>query len=93
MKFDFAVVIPMANESQDFYPFISSLTNVLDKLECGKVYFIVDKVSKDCTRELCNSLSAKDDRFFTIWAPENKNVVDAYLRGYKEAYINKHELN
>ncbi len=47
MKYDFAVVIPMANESEDFYPFVSSLTTELDKLECGKVYFVIDKASKE----------------------------------------------
>ena len=79
MKFDFAVVIPMANESEDFYLFVSSLTNVLDKLECGRVYFVIDKVSKDNTLQLCNNLSANDNRFITIWSPENKNIVDAYI--------------
>lgn len=92
MNIDFAVVIPMANESNDFSPFISSLTEVLNKLECGKVYFVVDKVSKDNTLELCEALSVKDNRFITIWAPENKNVVDAYIRGYQEALENKHEI-
>ena len=92
MQFDFAVVIPMANESEDFYPFISSLIYVLDKLDCGRVYFVIDKVSKDNTLELCNNLSANDNRFITVWSPENKNVVDAYLRGYKEALKNKHEF-
>ncbi len=92
MKLDFAVVIPMANESEDFHAFVSSLTNVLNKLKCGSVYFVVDKVSKDNTLELCNNHSANDNRFNTIWSPENKNVVDAYLRGYKEALMHKHEF-
>jgi dolichol-phosphate mannosyltransferase len=92
MKYNFAVVIPMANESEDFYPFTSSLKDALEKLECGKVYFIIDKVSKDNTLELCKSLSAQDNRFVTVWSPENKNVVDAYLSGYKEALKNKHEF-
>lgn len=92
MKFDFAVVIPMANEQEDFHPFVSSLIGILNMLECGKVYFIVDKVSKDNTLELCNSLSTTDNRFVTVWAPENKNVVDAYIKGYKEALKNKHEI-
>lgn len=91
MDFNFAVVIPMANESEDFDPFVSSLTKVLDKLGCGKVYFVVDNVSKDNTLELCKKLSSTDKRFVTIWSPENKNVVDAYIRGYKEAVLNKHE--
>lgn len=82
----------MANESKDFPPFISSLTDELNRLECGKVYFVIDKVSKDNTLELCNNLSTNDNRFITVWSPKNKNVVDAYIRGYKEALKNKHEF-
>lgn len=33
MKFDFAVVIPMANEQEDFHPFVASLADVLNLLE------------------------------------------------------------
>lgn len=89
---DFAIVVPMANEENDFFPFADELVKVLDRLESGKVYFIVDQVSKDRTLEICQNLSAKDSRFTTIWAPENKNVVDAYIRGYKEALQNGHDL-
>jgi dolichol-phosphate mannosyltransferase len=92
MKYNFGLVVPMANEQNDFHPFISSLKDILDKLNCGIVYFIVDKVSRDKTLELCNDLSRTDSRFITVWSPENKNVVDAYLRGYKEALSNKHDL-
>lgn len=92
MKFNFAVVIPMANESLDFEPFVCSLKEILNLLECGSVYFVIDKVSKDNTLELCNFLSSSDSRFITIWAPENKNVVDAYMRGYKEALKNNHKF-
>lgn len=92
MKFNFAVVIPMANEEKDFNLFISSLTQVLNMLQCGKVYFVVDKVSKDNTLELCRSLEETDNRFVTVWAPENKSVVDAYINGYKEALKNKHDI-
>lgn len=83
--YNFAVVIPMANEEPDFYPFVEALTQVLDFLQSGKVYFVVDKVSKDKTRDLCQAWSDKDSRFVTVWAPDNKNVVDAYMRGYREA--------
>jgi dolichol-phosphate mannosyltransferase len=90
MKIDFAVVVPMANESADFEPFISSLKRTLDKLQGGNIYFIIDNVSKDNTLELCNELALSDPRFHTVWAPENRNVVDAYLRGYSEALRNGH---
>ncbi|MES2372533.1 MAG: glycosyltransferase family 2 protein [Bacteroidota bacterium] len=89
---DYAVVIPMANEEADFEPLIFLLTETLDNYKTGTVYFVVDNVSKDNTLHLCTALSAKDSRFKTIWAPENKNVVDAYLRGYQEALKNNHEI-
>jgi dolichol-phosphate mannosyltransferase len=81
----------MANESNDFHAFISSLSKVLDTLETGKVYLVVDNASKDNTLELCTNLSATDKRFVTVWSPGNKNVVDAYLAGYKEAFRNAHK--
>lgn len=91
MNIDFGIVVPMANEEKDFEPFVSALTKVLNQFEHGTVYFVVDKVSKDRTLEICNQLSQKDKRFVTVWAPENRNVVDAYMRGYKEALKNNHE--
>lgn len=89
---DWALVIPMANEEAEFDMFVGALCTTLDRLESGKVYFVVDKASKDRTLELSQDLEKRDPRFKTVWAPENKNVVDAYLRGYREAYENGHEL-
>jgi len=80
-----AVVVPMANEEADFYPFINALQKALNDMPNGKVFFVVDNVSTDSTLTLCQEISKSDPRFKTIWAPENKNVVDAYIRGYKEA--------
>jgi dolichol-phosphate mannosyltransferase len=89
---NWAIIIPMANEEPDFVPFVKELTTVLDRLKSGHVYFVVDNASKDRTLELCNSLSASDKRYTTVFAPDNRNVVDAYLRGYKEAYKNGHDI-
>ena len=89
---DWAVIIPMANEAPDFEAFMGVLRPVLDRLGSGKVYFIVDNASKDNTRELCEAVSAQDGRFVTVWAPENRNVVDAYLRGFRVAYDAGHEI-
>lgn len=82
---NFAVVLPLANEEKEFQLFIDAISKVLDRLESGKVFMVIDNVSKDRTLELCNELSSLDERFVTVWAPENRNVVDAYLRGYREA--------
>ncbi|MCX6290354.1 MAG: glycosyltransferase family 2 protein [Bacteroidetes bacterium] len=84
--YNFAIIVPMANEESEFDQFVSALIQILDFLQSGKIYFIVDNASKDKTLDLCRDLSAKDPRFLTVWAPENKNVVDAYIRGYREAY-------
>jgi len=92
MNLDFAVIIPMANEENDFHPFVDSLAEVLNSIGSGKVFFVVDSVSKDKTLEICNNLSKADARFVTIWAPDNKNVVDAYMRGYREALNDNHEF-
>lgn len=90
--FNFSIIVPMANESAEFTPFTNSLASVLDKLECGTVYLIIDNASKDNTLQLCKALSSKDNRFKTVFCPENKNVVDAYLSGYKAAHQAGHEL-
>ncbi len=87
-----AIVVPMANEEADFIPFISLLNFVIDELNPGNIYFVVDKASKDKTLELCRELSAKDPRYITVWAPENRNVVDAYVRGLSEAYKAGHDI-
>ncbi len=92
LKSNYALVVPMANEQEEFEPFVSLLTTVLNNYEPGTVYFVVDEVSKDNTLQLCKDLSEKDKRYITVWAPENRNVVDAYMRGYKEALKNNHEI-
>jgi dolichol-phosphate mannosyltransferase len=80
-----ALVVPMANEEADFNPFISALQIALKDLPGGKVFFVVDNVSKDQTLDLCKQLSKSNSQFITVWAPENRNVVDAYIKGYREA--------
>ena len=90
-KMNWALVVPMANEESDFPPFVRELYKALEEIKSGKVYFVIDKVSTDRTLELCEKLSKQDQRFITVWAPENKNVVDAYLRGYREALKNNHD--
>lgn len=89
---DWALIVPMANEEADFTDFITVLKSVLDRLQSGKVYFVVDKVSTDNTLKICELLSASDERFVTLWCPQNTNVVDAYIAGYKAAYEKGHQL-
>ena len=89
---DWAAIIPMANEEEDFDEFVGLLRATLDTVGFGKVYFILDNVSNDGTLDMVKVLQDKDPRFELIWAPENRSVVDAYLKGYKVAYDRGHEL-
>ena len=50
------VIIPMANEAKEFHPLISRLKEMMDRLESGKVYMVVDTVSVDDTRRLCEKI-------------------------------------
>lgn len=94
MIFDenWAVIIPMANEENDFEFFFNELKDTVTRIGSGMVYFVVDNVSTDNTLLLCQNQSRIDLRFKTIWAPENRNVVDAYMAGYREAYNNGHSI-
>ena len=89
---NWCVIIPMANEEKDFHPLVSRLKEMMDRLESGRVYMVVDNASLDNTRDLCEATSRQDKRFDTVWAPENRNVVDAYMSGYKAALRNNHDL-
>lgn len=89
---NWAVIIPLANEAADLPPLLAELAAVMDLLEGGAIYFVVDGVSKDNTLDLCREAGQRDPRFHTVWAPENRNVVDAYLRGFREALDHGHEM-
>ena len=89
---NWAVVIPLANEEAELPEFSSVLRAVMDELGGGMVYFVVDRVSKDRTLECCQELGRLDSRLITKWIPENRNVVDAYLNGFKEALKDGHEI-
>ena len=41
---------------------------------------------EDATLLLVKEYSERDPRIQSVWAPENRCVVDAYFKGYKVAY-------
>ena len=89
---DWAATIPMANEELDFDPFVNLLKRVMDVIGTGKIYFVIDHASKDRTLEMAQQLVQEDPRFEVVWSPGNKNVVDAYLAGFRAAYANNHDI-
>jgi len=77
------VVVPMANEETTVEDFLS---RVLAQLAANdRVFCVLDNACHDGTRVLVEAASRADGRVQLIWAPENRCVVDAYFRGYREA--------
>ncbi|HXE51370.1 MAG TPA: glycosyltransferase family 2 protein [Tepidisphaeraceae bacterium] len=77
------VVTPLANEEQTVAQF---LQRVLAQLTLeDRVFCVVDNASHDATRQRVEDVALKDSRVVLVWAPENRCVVDAYFRGYREA--------
>ena len=86
------IIIPLANESKTLVDLYNAIDISISHLkEKYTVYFVVDKASRDNTKELCEDICNKDDRFVTVWGENNKNAIDAYMLGYKVAFDNKHD--
>jgi len=78
------IVTPLANEEATVDQF---LDRVLQQLgPCDLVFCVLDNASRDSTRERVTNRNACDSRVRLVWAPENRSVVDAYFRGYREAF-------
>ena len=91
-QLNWALIVPLANEENEFAPFIEAVCAALDRIGSGRVYLVVDTVSRDRTHALCDKLAAADARFVAVWSPENRNVVDAYLNGYRAALRGNHDF-
>jgi dolichol-phosphate mannosyltransferase len=81
------IICPMANEEASAERFVGA---VLD--ECAprgfksvRFFAVLDGVSKDRTRELLEEFKTERPQLEVVWSPENRSVVDAYVRGYREA--------
>jgi dolichol-phosphate mannosyltransferase len=81
------IVCPMANEETSAVPFVSGvLEQCLPRAFKSIAFFVVlDRVSRDRTRELLEELKKERPQLEVVWSPENRSVVDAYVRGYREA--------
>jgi dolichol-phosphate mannosyltransferase len=80
-----AIVCPMANEAETATRFVDSVLANCAALGNRKFLAIVDQASTDDTREILETHAATVPELAVIWAPKNRGVVDAYIRGYREA--------
>jgi len=81
------IVCPMANESATLVPFVKAVLEQCNAAGFKSVDFfaIVDNITRDNTRELLDYLAEEQPQVHVVWAPENRNVTDAYVKGYQEA--------
>jgi dolichol-phosphate mannosyltransferase len=81
------IVCPMANERETAVRFVTSLLRQCDLYGIAPVtlFVVIDRKSTDGTRDLLESVREREPRLRIVWAPENRCVVDAYVRGYREA--------
>jgi dolichol-phosphate mannosyltransferase len=79
----FGVVIPLANEEATVEQLLQRVLAQLGPLD--RIFCVLDGKSKDRTMALVRGVSSLDPRVEAVWAPENRCVVDAYFRGFREA--------
>jgi len=75
----------MANESKSAARFVDSVLANCHELGRKKFIAILDEASRDDTRKILETHAAAVPELAVVWAPENRGVVDAYVRGYAEA--------
>jgi dolichol-phosphate mannosyltransferase len=80
-----AIACPMANEAESATRFVDSVLANCAAMGTRKFLAIVDEASKDDTRKILEAHAANVPELTVVWAPENRSVVDAYVRGYREA--------
>ena len=81
------VVCPMANERDTAERFVREVLAACAPFRFKSLTFfaVLDRVSRDGTLDLLRNLETALPQLRVVWAPENRCVVDAYLRGYREA--------
>ncbi|HYL35915.1 MAG TPA: glycosyltransferase [Bryobacteraceae bacterium] len=85
------IVCPMANEEKSAADLVAQVLEATRDFGEVRFYAVLDRVSKDRTRQVLEQLAAAETRLKVVWAPENRCVVDAYLRGYTEAIAGGHD--
>ena len=77
----------MANERDTAERFVREVLAACEPFQFKSLtfYAVLDRVSRDGTLDLLRELEATLPQLRVVWAPENRCVVDAYLRGYREA--------
>lgn len=83
------IVCPVANEYDTIELFVNSVLSYCNRLRSVHFFVVVDRASTDGTVDILHQLSKTDNRICAIWNESGRCVVDAYIRGYREAIAAK----
>ncbi len=79
------IACPMANEGEDAVRFVREALARCDRFPQVQFFAVLDHATKDNSLDLLRAYATSEPRLVVVWAPENRCVVDAYIRGYREA--------
>ena len=81
------IITPMASEADTAVRFVDAVLARCRGRDFKSVtlFVVLDKVSRDNTRQLLEEHAKQNPELRIVWAPENRGVVDAYVRGYRAA--------
>jgi len=79
------IVCPMANERSTAVELVNAVLAQCKDFKSVMFFAVFDNSCKDGTFDLLRESENKPAELQVIWAPENRCVVDAYMRGYREA--------
>lgn len=81
------IVTPMANELATARDFVDATLKETAGYPFRQVtmFAVFDKVCADGTKDVLGGYSKEEGRLKVVYAPENRCVVDAYMKGYRAA--------
>jgi len=82
-----AVVCPMANEHDTAVDFVNAVLEKCRGFKQATFFAVLDNKCTDGTFDLLKKLQGQQPQLNVLWAPENRCVVDAYIRGYQQALV------
>jgi len=80
-----AIVTPMADEADSCEQFVEAVLAQCDPFAETRLFTVLDRATTPETRARLEQIAGTRTELELIWAPENRHVVDAYLRGYRAA--------
>jgi dolichol-phosphate mannosyltransferase len=80
-----AIACPMANEGEDGVLFVKQVLAECSGFRQVCFFAVLDRATTDNTLDLLREYADTEPRLSVVWAPENRCVVEAYIRGYREA--------